>query len=81
MKDKIEIGVKETAILKVMDTDGSNITNCTCLVVKSNIWESGGRRGTTIPNPKIGESYKMISEVVPFGSGINWEIRSVEKLS
>ena len=81
MKDEIKIGAIETAILKVVDTQGSNITNCTCEVVDSNIWYPGGLRGTTIPNPEIGSTYKMISEVVPMGYGINWEIRSVEKLN
>ena len=81
MKDEIKIGAKQTAILKVVDTMGSNITNCTCRVIESNIWNAGGLRCEMIPNPIIGATYKMISEVVPMGYGINWEIRSVEKLN
>jgi hypothetical protein len=81
MKDEIRIGAVETAVLRVKDKQGSNITNCTCEVLESNIWDVGGNRGTTIPNPVVGGVYKVISECVQMGYGINWEIRSIEKIA
>lgn len=80
MKDEIKVGAIETAVLEVLDLNGSNITNCTCTLLESNIWYPGGLRGENIPNPEIGVKYKMISEVIPMGYGINWKVRSVEKI-